>query len=56
MAGKGSRQRPTQVSMLIADLRYDLAFGTDEQKKVAREKLIELGVINISAVEKSQNE
>lgn len=45
MSGKGSRQRPSQVSMLIADLRYDLAFGNEEQKKIAREKLIELGDI-----------
>ena len=43
---KGSRQRPCAVSMLIADLRFDLAFAkTEEKKEAARKKLIELGVL-----------
>ena len=43
---KGSRQRPCAVSMLIADLRFDLAFGkTEEVKEAARKKLIELAVL-----------
>ena len=46
MAGKGDRPRASQVTMQIANLRYDLAFGTEEQKKLARAKLIELGVLS----------
>jgi len=50
--GKGDRRRPTQISRIEADLRYDLAFGNDEQKKIAREKLIAMGVIHDNSKEK----
>jgi hypothetical protein len=42
---KGSKRRRSTVSIQIADLRYDLAFGTEEKKRLARETLIALGEI-----------
>jgi hypothetical protein len=41
--GKGDKRRPTKVTQVIADLRYDLAFGNDEQKRIAKEKLVAMG-------------
>lgn len=37
--GKGSVQRPTQVTDEIMDLRWKLAFGTDEEKEDAAARL-----------------
>jgi len=43
--GKGSTRRPAAISKEIADLRYELAFGSKEQKEHARTELVKLGVI-----------
>lgn len=43
--GKGDSPRPTSVSRDVKDLRYTLAFGSEEEKSEARIKLIEVGVI-----------
>ena len=45
MVGKGDMRRASQVSMQISDLRYELAFGNESEKVIARLKLIELGDI-----------
>lgn len=42
---KGSSQRTRFVSLLESDLRYDMAFGTIEKKRIAAQKLLELGLI-----------
>ena len=48
MAGKGDKQRPSDLPPEILDLRYDLCFGNPEQRQRARQKLKELGYLGES--------
>ena len=43
--GKGDVVRPTSVSKAIKDLRYTLAFGSEEEKLEARMELVRIGEI-----------
>ena len=43
--GKGDSPRPVSVSKAIKDLRYTLAFGSEEERLEARMELVRLGVI-----------
>ncbi len=44
--GKGGFPRPASVSKAIKDLRYTLAFGSEEEKLEARMELVRLGEIS----------
>ena len=48
--GKGSVTRPSKVPRRVADLKWDLAFGNEEEKAEARRELIEMGIIKESVV------
>lgn len=41
--GKGSKPRKPSKTKPIFDLRFDLAFGTKEEKEFARKLLTEMG-------------
>lgn len=43
--GKGSVTRPSKVPRGVADLKWDLAFGNEEEKSKARRELTEMGEI-----------
>lgn len=45
MAGKGSKPRKMLVDRKVYELRHTLLWGTEVEKKEARKKLIEMGVI-----------
>lgn len=40
--GKGDKRRKAQISRELADARWDLAFGNEEQKKAALKKIKEI--------------
>lgn len=40
--GKGDKRRPCNVSKEVVDLRWKLAFGTEDEKLEAKNKLKEL--------------
>lgn len=43
--GKGSVTRPSSLPKSVVDLKWDLAFGTEEEKAEARRILVEMGEI-----------